>query len=121
MNEQSEGFLGSIHVSPTAVATIASQALLNSYGVVGMASKTAIGELAANITRDPHHGIDVHYKNNKLVINAYVIILHGTRISQVASSVINAIRFQVEKSVGIPVHQVNVYVQGLRMIEDQAD
>ena len=108
--------LGSIHVSPTAIATIASQALLTSYGVVGMASKTAIGDLAATLTKDPHHGIDVHYRQGKLIIDAYVIIQHGTRISSVANSVINAVRFQVEKATSIPVHQINVYVQGLRMM-----
>lgn len=113
--------MGSIHVSPTAIATVASQALMTSYGVVGMASKTAIGDFAASLTRDPHHGIDVQYRNGQLTIDVYVIVQHGTRISQVANSVINRVRFQVEKTVGIPVHQVNVFVQGLRMANDGRD
>ncbi len=121
MGEQKDENLGTIHVSPTAVATIASQALLTSYGVVGMASKNAFGELAATLTRDPHHGIDVTYKSGKLTIDVYVIIQHGTRISSVANSVINAVRFQVEKAVGIPVHQVNIHVQGLRMASESSD
>jgi uncharacterized alkaline shock family protein YloU len=113
--------MGSIHVSPTAIATVASQALMTSYGVVGMASKTAIGDFAASLTRDPHHGIDVRYRNGQLAIDVYVVVQHGTRISQVANSVINRVRFQVEKTVGIPVHQVNVFVQGLRMANDGRD
>lgn len=115
MSEQPDDNLGTIHVSPTAIATIASQALLTSYGVVGMASKTAFGEFAATLTRDPHHGIDIQYRDGRLVIDVYVVIQHGTRISSVANSVINAVRFQVEKAVGVPVDQVNVHVQGLRM------
>jgi uncharacterized alkaline shock family protein YloU len=118
MSKETDDNLGTVHVSPTAIATIASQALMTSYGVVGMASKNAIGELAANITRDPHHGIDVHYKQGQLVIDVYVIIQHGTRISSVASSVINAVRFQIERTVGLKVYQVNVFVQGLRMPVD---
>jgi uncharacterized alkaline shock family protein YloU len=110
--------LGSVHVSPKAIATIASQALLTCYGVVGMASKNAIDELAASITRDPHHGIEVRVDRGRIVIDAYLIIQHGTRISTVASSVINAVRFNVERSVGLPVHQVNVYVQGLRLTDE---
>jgi uncharacterized alkaline shock family protein YloU len=113
--------MGSIHVSPTAIATVASQALMTSYGVVGMASKTTIGDFAASLTRDPHHGIDVRYRNGQLTIDVYVIVQHGTRISQVANSVINRVRFQVERTVGIPVHQVNVFVQGLRMANDGRD
>lgn len=113
--QQEELKLGTIHVSPTAVATIASHALLTSYGVVGMASKNAFNELAASLARDPHHGINVQFAQGKILIDVYVIIEYGTRISSVAASVINAVRFNVEKAVGVPVHQVNVYVQGLRV------
>ena len=86
-----------------------------------MASKTAIGDFAATLTRDPHHGVDVTYKGGELLIDVYVIVQHGTRISQVASSVINSVRFKVEKMVGVPVHQVNVFVQGLRMMDESED
>lgn len=110
-----EKVLGTVHVSPTAVATIASHALLTSYGVVGMASKNAFNKLAATLTRDPHHGINVQFVQGQIIIDLYVIIQHGTRISSVAASVINAVRFSVEKMIGMPVHQVNVYVQGLRV------
>ncbi len=37
---------GRIEISPAAIAGIASQAVLNSYGVVGMASKSLVGGLA---------------------------------------------------------------------------
>lgn len=121
MTERTDDNMGTVHVSPTAIATIASQALLTSYGVVGMASKTAIGDLAATLTRDPHHGIDVHFRHGQLVVDVYVIVQHGTRISQVASSVINAVRFQIERTVSLPVHQVNVYVQGLRLANGGKD
>ncbi len=110
--------LGSIHVSPTAIATIASNSLLTCYGVVGMASKNAFNELAATLTRDPHHGIEVRHEHSRIVIDAYIVVQHGTRISTVADSVINAIRFNVEQAVGLPVHQVNVFVQGLRLIDE---
>ncbi len=117
--QQDEQKLGTIHVSPNAVATIASHALMMSYGVVGMASKNAFNELAATLTRDPHHGISVTFAQGKIIIDVYVIIEYGTRISSVAASVINAVRFNIEKTVGVPVHQVNIYVQGLRV--DQND
>jgi uncharacterized alkaline shock family protein YloU len=121
MNRPSEKKLGSIRVSPTAIATIASNAVLTCYGVVGMASKNTFNELAATLTRDPHHGIEVRHERGKLAIDAYIIVQHGTRISTVADSVINAIRFNVEQAVGIPVNQVNVFVQGLRLIDEPGD
>ncbi len=118
MKKSAEPAPGTIHVSPKAIATIASHALLTCYGVVGMAARGPINELAATLTRDPHHGINVRYERGKIYIDAYIIIQHGTRISTVATSVINAIRFNVESALGIPVKQVNVYVQGLRVLEE---
>src|SRR5690349_9033583 len=100
MTNQDNDKLGTIHVSPAAIATIASHALLTSYGIVGMASKNAINDLAAQITRDPHRGVSVRFADGQIMIDLYVIIEHGTRISSVAASVINSVRFNVEKMVG---------------------
>ena len=44
--------LGSIHISPAAVATIAYHATMESYGVVGLAPKNMAEGLAQAITRD---------------------------------------------------------------------
>lgn len=107
--------IGSIHVSPKAVATIAYQAALESYGVVGLASKNVFNGLAQAIVKDPTHGIEVHYDGENIIIEIYIIIEYGTRIKTVASSVSNTVRFHVEKALGLPVSQVNVHVQGLRV------
>jgi uncharacterized alkaline shock family protein YloU len=101
MTNSEDAKLGTIHVSPHAVATIASHALLTSYGVVGMASKNAFNELAATLTKDPHHGVSVRFQDGEIVLDLYVIIEHGTRISSVAASVINAVRFNIERMVGV--------------------
>jgi uncharacterized alkaline shock family protein YloU len=110
-----ETYYGSIFVSPRAVATLAYHAALQSYGVVGLTSKNLVSGLANAIVKDPVLGVDVHYDGEKIVIDLYVIIEYGTRITSVASSVINTVRFQVEKILGLPVQAVNVHVQGLRI------
>jgi uncharacterized alkaline shock family protein YloU len=107
--------LGSIEVSPTAIATIASQAVLHTYGVVGMAAKNVVDGIANRLTRDPRHGIEVLLDDGRVSINLYIIVEYGTRISSVASSVANAVRFQVEKALDMAIGDVNVHVQGLRV------
>ena len=116
-NEQQEK-LGKIHITPTAIASIASQAVLKSYGVTGMASRNVVGGITDTVTRDPNHGIVVHLDNNKVSIDVYVIIASGTRIWTVAESVVDAVRFEVEKSLDVPVEQVNLYVQGIKLGEN---
>src|SRR5205085_3986060 len=92
--------LGSIEIAPTAIATIASQAVLHSYGVVGMAAKSVVDGLANMLTRDPRHGIEVRVNEGQISVDVYIIIEYGTRISSVAASVANSVRFHVEKALG---------------------
>ena len=106
---------GDIQISKQAIATIAYQAVQRSYGVVGLASKNIADELAHALVKDPTHGIDVEYKNQEINIDIYIIIEYGTRIKSVAASVANTVRYQVEKSLGLPVNEINIHVQGLRI------
>ena len=107
--------IGSIHVSPRAIATIAYQTARQSYGVVGLASKNLMDGLTQVVVKDPTHGIEVRYDGENINIDIYIIVEYGTRIKSVASSVADAVRFQVEKALGMQVNEVNVHVQGLRI------
>jgi uncharacterized alkaline shock family protein YloU len=107
--------LGSIHISPNAVTVIAYYAALQSYGVVGLASRSFVEGLAQTITRDPKRGVVVQYNEDGLDIDVFVIIEYGTRVASVAHSVANSVHYQVEKTIGLKVNAVNVHVQGLRV------
>ena len=107
--------LGGIHISPTAVATIAYHATLKSYGVVGLAPKNLADGIVSTITREPSRGISVHYKGEEINIDINIIVEYGTRINSVAESVANTVRFHVEKALGLRVTSVNVHVAGLRI------
>ncbi|MFQ5615817.1 MAG: Asp23/Gls24 family envelope stress response protein [Anaerolineales bacterium] len=107
--------LGSIHISPRAIATIAYQASMRSYGIVGLASKNFFDGLANVLVKDPTHGIDVHFDGEKIDIDIYVVVEYGTRIKTVAASVANSVRYQAEKAIGLPINTINVHVQGLRI------
>ena len=107
--------IGSIHVSPQAIATIAYQSALESYGVVGLAAKNIIDGLTNVIVKDPTHGIEINYDGQRVNIDIYIIIEYGTRIKTVAHSVANTVRFHVERALGIPINEINIHVQGLRV------
>lgn len=107
--------IGSIHVSPRAIASVAYHAALQSYGVVGLASKNLVDGLAQVLVQDPTHGVEVHYDGEHIHIELYIVVEYGTRIKSVASSVSNTVRFHVEKALGIPINDINVHVQGLRI------
>jgi uncharacterized alkaline shock family protein YloU len=106
---------GKITISPKAIATLASNAAMQSYGVVGLASKNIVDGIANVLARDPRHGVEINATERELLIDIYVIIEYGTRITSVARSVANSVRFQVERAIGLPVAEVNVHVQDLRI------
>ncbi len=107
--------LGGIHISPNAVATIAYHAILQSYGVVGLAPKNLADGIVSTITREPSRGVSVRYKGEEIDIDIHIIVEYGTRINSVAESVASTVRFHVERALGLRVNTVNVHVAGLRI------
>ena len=107
--------LGGIHISPNAIASIAYHATLQSYGVVGLAPKNFAEGVALTITHEPARGVSVRYDGEHVDIDLYIIVEYGTRITSVADSVANSVRFNVEKALGMHIHEINVHVAGLRL------
>jgi len=107
---------GKIEVSPQAIASIAAEAVLSCYGVVGMSAATLRDEVAEILQRDSsHRGIEVHVNDRCISIDLYVVIEYGTRISEVAQNMMESVKFSVERALGMQVAEVNVHVQGLRV------
>jgi len=106
---------GSIHISPSVVATIAYHATLESYGVVGLAPRNLAEGLARSLTHEPARGVTIRFDGELIDIDVHVIIEYGTRITSVANSVANTVRYHVEKTLGLKVNEVNVHVAGLRI------
>jgi uncharacterized alkaline shock family protein YloU len=114
MNEEGNT-IGRILISPRAVATIAAQAALTSYGVAGMASRNLVTGIANVLAKDPRLGVVVRTSAGEIEIDLYVVVEYGTRISSVAASVANTVRYQVEKALGMAVGSITVNVQDLHV------
>lgn len=108
--------LGRIEVSRHVVATIAGHAATGCYGVVGMAARGLRNGLAERLHRDKlHRGVDVEVRQDGIAVSLYVIVEYGTRITEVAHNLSNAVRYSVERTLGLPVVEVNVSVQGIHV------
>ncbi len=115
MPTEEDRSLGRIEVSPAVIASIAHRAVSSSYGVVGTPAKDLATGIVNIISRDSKRGIVVEVKNGQIIIDVYVVIEYGTRIAAVARSVMNVVKFSVERAIGLPVAEVNVHVEGLRV------
>lgn len=81
------------------------------YGVVGISSQ-GLTEVLRHSHR--HRGVKARFRDGAITIDIYVIMEYGIRITTVAHNVMKKVKFTVEKTLGAPVEQVNVHVQGLR-------
>lgn len=106
--------LGKIEVLPNAIHTITVQATTGCYGVLGIASPRLHNGQAIILTPEQcNQGIRVNSNGDQLVIDVYVALEYGLRISEIANNIMSSVKFSIEKMLGIPVAQVNVNVQGL--------
>ena len=113
--------LGRIEVSPRVVASIVAHAANECYGVVGMAARGLRDGIAERLNRDnASRGVQVQVQPDGIVVELYVIVEYGTRISEVAHNLMSGVRYHLEKTLGLPVLAVNVNVQGIHMERDGA-
>ena len=111
--------LGRIEVSPTAIASLASQPVLDCYGVVGMATKDLARGIVQILQPASHRrGVTVRIDNDRIEIDLHVVIEYGTRIGVVAQNIQSSVKYTLERALGVPVTAVNVHVQDLRVSAD---
>jgi len=106
---------GRVEVFPSAVAAIAGHAALGCYGIAGMSARGLRDGFAELLHLESvDRGVEVTEADGGLAIEVYVVIQYGIRITEVAHNLQEAVKFGVERSVKVPVLEVNVNVQGVR-------
>ena len=108
--------LGNIHYSEEVLAKIVGLSTMECYGDVGMVSKNATEGLwelmrIENLSK----GVKLKFNEDKLVIELYVMVEYGTKISVIANNIIQKVRYSVENFTGLKVSSVTVNVQAVRV------
>ena len=108
--------LGIVNISEEVISIIAGLTAVECYGLVGMASQGIQDGIARLLGRENlNQGIEVHKVEDGIVVELYIIVEYGTKISEVASNVMNRVRYTLEEQAGINVVAVNINVQGVRV------
>ncbi|MRX70552.1 Asp23/Gls24 family envelope stress response protein [Bacillus lacus] len=108
---------GQIDISNDVIATVAGGAAIDCYGIVGMASKNQIKDGITEILRRENFskGVIVRQEEDAIHIDMYIIVSYGTKISEVAHNVQTKVKYTLDKTVGLAVDSVNIFVQGVRV------
>ena len=62
-------------------------------------------------------GINVAIRENVISIDFHVIVSYGVSILAVADNLMESVKYKVEDLTGMTVEQINVYVEGVRVID----
>jgi uncharacterized alkaline shock family protein YloU len=105
--------LGRISISHEAVAHIVGRVAAEAYGVVGMAPRTPRQRL---LIRDRlRQGITVGGSAEEgVTIELSVVVEYGLNLAEVAASLRNRVRYEVERLTGLKVAEVEVRIQDVK-------
>lgn len=108
--------LGKIEIDKDVIATIAGISAMDCYGLIGMVSRRQIKDGIIEILGKDNlsKGIEVRNENG-IIIDMYIIVSYGTKISEVAHNIQTKVKYVFEDVVGIEIKQINVFVQDVRL------
>lgn len=110
--------LGEITVDNDVLAKYAGSAAVECFGVIGMASVNMKDGIVKLLIRDNlSHGVNVTLEDNKITIDLHIIVSYGVSISAVADNLISNVKYSVEEFSGLEVQKINIYVEGVRVID----
>jgi uncharacterized alkaline shock family protein YloU len=103
--------LGTIAVSLEAITQIVGQAAAESYGVVALAGR---GRLSRLIPWGIRKGVDVEQRADGLAIELRIVVEHGLKLAEVATTVRSRVLYELERMIGIPIAVLEVHIDGVR-------
>lgn len=110
--------IGEVLIDNDVLAKYAGSSAVECFGVVGMASVNMKDGLVKLLKRDSlSHGVNISINNNKIVIDLHIIVSYGVSISAVAENLISNVKYKVEEFTGMEVEKINIFVEGVRVID----
>lgn len=110
--------VANVRIDTEVIAQYAGTVAVECFGIVGMASVNMKDGLVRLLKKEYiTHGINVNVVNNKLILDFHVIIAYGVGIMAVADNLIENVRYKVEEFTGLEIEKINIYVEGVRVID----
>ena len=112
-----QGKKGEISISEAVFANITGNAATNCFGVKGMAFRSMTDGLVHLLRREAmSKGVSISYHDDDSIsIELHIIVENGVNIPAVCRSIMNEVRYMVEKNTGAAVRAVDVCVDSMTL------
>lgn len=118
MNATMNTELGNVIIDNEVIAKYAGSAAVECFGVVGMAAVNMKDGIAKLLRKESlNRGVNITVKDNKITVDFHIIVSYGVSISAVADNLVSNVRYKIEEFSGLPVEKINIYVEGVRVID----
>lgn len=105
---------GCITISEKIIALISGYAALNCFGVKGMTVRGFSDELTLLLKGENFHkGVKVRTHGSSVFIELHIAVQHGMNMSAIAKSIMNEVKYVVERQTGIRVSGVDVNIDSI--------
>ena len=108
--------LGIITISPEVIAKYAGSVAVECFGIVGMAAVNMKDGLVRLLKKDSLIHVELT-EDNRIHLDFHVIVAYGVSISAVTDNLISNVKYKVEEFSNMPVDKINVYIEGVRVID----
>ena len=106
---------GSVNVSTSVYTDIVGTAVINCFGVKGMAARS-LSDGLYHLLRRESEGKGVHVQFNEddtISIDLHIIVDNNVNLNAVGASIISEVRYVVTNCTGTEVRAVNVYIDSM--------
>ncbi len=111
MNFTTFNSFGKISMSKRAISKVASVAVLDCYGVVGLVNPLFNRESKLH----GYKGVVLSSNETDIImVDVYVVLRYGVTISAVSDSIRKAVKYAIERFTGMIVKSVDVHVVNVR-------
>ena len=110
---------GIVTIDPEVVAKYAGTVAVECFGIVGMAAVNMKDGLVHLLKKESlTEGIKVAISDeNHISISFHIVVAYGVSISAVTENLISNVKYRVEEFSGMPVDKINIYIEGVRVID----
>lgn len=107
-----------VRINPDVIAQYAGMKAMECIGIVGMGAVSLKDGFYRILKSDRlMKGVSVSVRNGQITIDFHIIVAYGVSIQAVTDNLTENVSYHVEHFTGLPVEKINVYVEGVRVID----
>lgn len=112
---------GNVTIDENVIAKYAGTVAVGCFGIVGMAIISMKDGIVRLLRKDSlTKGINVDIdEDNEVILSFHVIVAYGVSIFTVSDNLISSVKYEVEKFSGLKVKKIQIYVEGVRIIDSE--